>query len=188
MKSKPTPYVVKRIQIDKARKGAADDPDLTLVYSFFAESEKYKSCFKYIIRAEKFKDCYAIKYYCTRAKHSDYKYSRVLNFFSAVETKRLMVVVASIIPEILTEDPLASFAFNGSRTYDRKNYIEGIECTQRYRIYIELVRRLFGDKVFYITNHDRSSACIFVNRRANRDVEAATKRIFEMFADIFRGV
>ena len=44
-----------------------------------------------------------------------------------------MEVAASIIPEILKIDPLASFAFNGSRTCDRKNYIEGIECTQRYR-------------------------------------------------------
>ena len=96
-----------------------------------------------------------------------------------------MEVTASIIPEILKIDPLASFAFNGSRTCDRKNYIEGIECTQRYRIYIELVRRLFGDKVFYITNFDKTSACIFVNRKANADVEAATKRIFDMFADIF---
>ena len=184
MKFRPHSYCLRHIQTDRARSGS-DDPELSYIYSFFAESKKYNSLFKYIVRAEKFQDCFAIKYYCTRIKHSEYKYSRVLNFFSAIETKRIMEAAASVIPIILKTYPSASFAFNGSRTYDRSDYIEGEYCTQRYRIYVELVRRLFGEEVFYITNFDNSSSCIFVNRSANTDVEAAKIRIYDMFANIF---
>lgn len=155
------------------------------VFSFFAESKKYNCLFKYIVRVEKFQDCYAIKYYCTRNKHSEYKYSRVLNFFSAMEVKRIMSVAASVIPKILAVDACASFAFNGSRTYDRADYIEKPQSTQRYRIYQEIVRRLFGDQVFEIIHFDDSSSCIFVNKHANSDVEAAKIRIYNMFANIF---
>lgn len=57
--------------------------------------------------------------------------------------------------------------------------------TQRYRIYRELVRRLFGPGVFYISQHDDISACIFVNRLANPDYLAAEQRICRQFAMIF---
>ena len=96
-----------------------------------------------------------------------------------------MELCASVIPLLLKEHPTASFAFNGSRTYDRANYIEEPENTQRYRIYVELVRRLCGPDVFQISLYNQSSSCIFVNRRANADVAAAQQRIFDMFANIF---
>lgn len=185
MKPKPVPYVLKHIQTDKPLRPADGDPEQVHVFSFFAESSKYNCVFKYIVRAEKFKDCYGIKYYCTRNKHSEHKYSRVLNFFSGTEVKRIMEVAASVIPKILAIDAYASFAFNGSRTYDHADYIEGPRRTQRFRIYMEIVRRLFGEKVFYITYFDDSSSCIFVNRRANPDIYAAKIRIYSMFAELF---
>lgn len=181
-----TAYNLRHIQIDRKRDVSNGDPEITHVYSFFAESSKYDSLFKYIVRAEKYNDCFAIKYYCTRCKHSEYKYSRVLNLFSAIETKRIMETCASVIPDILRRYPDSSFVFNGSRTYDRSDYIEGPYKTQRYRIYMELVRRLFGEKIFHISYYDDSSSCIFVNRSANKDVEMAKKRIFDMFADIYQ--
>lgn len=181
-----TPYSLRYIQIERKRQNLNGDPEITHVYSFFAESRKYGCFFKYIVRAEKYNDCFAIKYYCTRCKHSEYKYSRVLNLFSAVETKRIMETCAAVIPDILQRYPNTSFAFNGSRTFDRANYIEGYEKTQRYRIYIELVRRLFGEEVFHIVNYDESSSCIFVNRKSNTDVQAAKIRIFDMFANIYQ--
>ena len=185
MKSQHALYELKYIQKDCFGKQDATNPELTHIFSFFAYSEKYSSYFKYIVRAEKYQDCFAIKYYCTRVKHSEYKYSRVLNLFSAPEVRRIMVTVASVIPIILSKYPAASFAFNGSRTYDRNNYVEGLQNTQRYRIYIELVRRLFGETQFYITHYDESSACIFVNRSANDDTVEASARVFEMFSSIF---
>ncbi len=156
-------YPLRHIQIDRKKESSTGDPELTHIYSFFAESEQYKCRFKYIVRAEKYSDCFAIKYYCSRCKHSEYKYSRVLDLFNAVETKSIMETCASVIPDILRRYPGASFAFNGSRTYDKADYIEGPYRTQRYRIYIELVRRLFGEEIFYIAYYDDSSSCIFVN-------------------------
>lgn len=97
-----------------------------------------------------------------------------------------METCASVIPDILKHNPGCSFAFNGSRTYDRSNYVEGPQKTQRYRIYIELVRRLFGEEVFSITNYDDSSSCLFINRFSNPDVEAAKTRIYDMFANIYQ--
>lgn len=96
-----------------------------------------------------------------------------------------MEICASIIPALLTDYADASFAFNGSRTYDRADYIEDAQNTQRYRIYIEIVKRLFGEEIFHISHYDNSSACIFVNRAANADVESAQQRIYDMFAKIY---
>lgn len=181
-----TPYVLKHIQIDRKRDISNGDPEFTHIYSFFAESKKYKCHFKYIVRAEKYDDCFAIKYYCSRCKHSEYKYSRVLNLFSAMETKRIMETSASVIPDILKRYPNSSFAFNGSRTFDHSDYIEEPQNTQRYRIYKELVRRLFGEEIFYIEHNINSSSCIFVNRKANQDVNEAQNRIFHMFSEIYQ--
>ena len=96
-----------------------------------------------------------------------------------------METCAAVIPNLLQKYPLCSFAFNGSRTYDRSNYIESPHKTQRYRIYIELVRRLFGKEVFSISTYDASSACLFINRLANPDINAAKTRIYDMFANIY---
>lgn len=170
----------------RSQKLINDDAELTYIYSFFAYSRKYACAFKYIIRAELYSDCFAMKYYCTRCKHSDHKYSRVLDLFSASETKRIMETCAAIIPRILKKHPTASFAFMGSRTRDKNNYIESPDKTQRYRIYCELTRRLFGEEVFYISMFDGISGCIFVNRSANPDILAGKDRIFRMFSTLFR--
>ncbi len=90
-----------------------------------------------------------------------------------------------VIPHILNLHPMASFAFNGSRTHDKGGYIEGKNRTQRYRIYCELVRRLFGEQVFYISMHDEDSSCLFINRKANPDVYEAEKRLYGRFSLIF---
>lgn len=185
MKPKPKTYFLKHIQTDRRSASAFGTPNQVHIYSFFAESSKYNCVFKYIIRVEKFQDTYAIKYYCTRNKHSEYKYSRVLNFFSCTEVKKIMEIAASVIPLILAADHKASFVFNGSRTCDEYDYIEGPRCTQRFRIYMEIVRRLFGEEVFYITYFNDSSSCIFVNRSANPDINKAKIRIYNMFANIF---
>lgn len=96
-----------------------------------------------------------------------------------------MELCASVIPLTLEKHPLASFAFNGSRTFDQANYIEGPHRTQRYRIYIELVRRLFGDEIFNIHHYDSASSCIFINRKSNQSPTDAQSRIYKMFADIY---
>lgn len=179
------PYRLKFIQTDRANPELNNGCKLTHIYSFFAISSKYHCLFKYIVRAELYQDCFAIKYYCTRNKHSEHKYSRVLNFFTPIETKRIMELCASVIPLALEKHPTASFAFNGSRTFDQANYVEGPHRTQRYRIYVELVRRLFGDKIFDIYCYDNSSSCIFINRKSNPNSAEAQCRIYNMFAEIY---
>lgn len=177
-------YCLKFVQSDKAH-NKNDGFEYCYVYKFFAWSCKYKCAFKYIIRAEAHDDCFAIKYYCVRNKHSEYKYSRVLNFFSPIEVKRIMEVCASVIPIILKIHPNASFCFLGSQSMDESGRIEGRSNTQRYRIYCELVRRIFGDKLFYITLHNEVSGCVFVNKRFNSNYADSEKRIVAYLSEIY---
>ena len=155
------------------------------IFSFWAYSTKYNAPFKYIVRAEAHEDCFAIKYYCSVNKHSKNKYYRILNLFSASETKQIMQVCASVIPLILKWHPNASFAFMGSQTFDKNEFIENRINTQRFRIYRELVRRLFGDEIFYICEYIELSSCIFINRKANPNIQLAQNRIYNIFTSIY---
>lgn len=96
-----------------------------------------------------------------------------------------MQTCASVIPVLLTWHPNASFAFMGSQTFDKNEFVESRINTQRFRIYRELVRRLFGDEIFYICEYLELSSCIFVNKKANHDIKHAQKRIYNMFASIY---
>ena len=133
-----TPYVLRFVQRDSTDfksqniKVLNDKPDFVYVYTFFAKSSKYNCLIKYIIRLEAYGDCFAIKYYCARAKHSENKYSKILNFFNSGETMRILRTCAEVIPTILRIFPNASFVFVGARTHDIGDYIEGPAATQRY--------------------------------------------------------
>lgn len=171
--------------IQKDSKGDRNTYQYCLVYKFFAYSKKYNTKFKYIIRAEAHKDCFAIKFYCSRAKYSLDKYSKILNVFSASEVKKILSCVSQVIPIILKINPLASFCFMGAQTIDRNGRKEKIENTQRFRIYKEIIKRLFGDNIFEIITFKKSSSVLFINKNAYSDLTEAKKLILDNLYSIY---
>lgn len=159
--------------------------DYCLIYKFFAYSKRYQLYFKYIIRAEAYKDCFAIKFYCARQKHSENKYSLILNAFNANELFHILYCVASVIPRLLITHPGSSFCFMGARTFDLRGKVEDKENNQRYRIYSEIAKNLFGEEVLEFRTSDNLSSCLFINKLQNQDILAAEKRIIDYFYSIF---
>ena len=170
------------IQIDP---GETQSYDYCYIYRFFAYSKKYSSPFKYIIRAEAHKDCFAIKFYCCRHKHSDHKYSLNLNAFNVRETFKLFFCVASVIPALLIKHPGYSFCFIGSRTYERSGKVEARENNQRYRVYKEISRNLFGNNTLEFRASEKLSAGFFINKLTNEDISHAERRIVEYMYTLY---
>lgn len=170
------------IQVDKSV--GSSSFEICYIFKFFAYSKKLNSKFKYIIRAEAYNDCFAIKFYCARAKHSNFSYSRILNIFSPPEVKNILITTASVIPFLLKINPNASFCFMGSQTRDKLGFIEDRNSTQRFRIYINLIKHIFGDSVFFIKTYPLISSCLFINRN-NNDLMEAEKRIIDNLSSIY---
>ena len=166
-------------------KGEEVGYDYCYIYKFFAYSKLYNSYFKYIIRAEAYKDCFAIKFYCARQKHSEEKYSKILNAFNARETFQIFYCVALIIPQLLILHPGSSFCFMGARTLDKKGKIENKENNQRYRVYSEISRNLFGKNIFELRMSDNLSSGFFINKLSNKNIEEAEKHLVNYFYNIF---
>lgn len=159
--------------------------DYCLIYKFFAYSNASGLFFKYIVRAEAYKDCFAIKFYNSRQKHSEHKYSLILDAFNAKETFQIFYAVASIIPQLLITHPGSSFCFMGAPTFDGSGKIESKENNQRYRIYSEIAKNLFGNDVLELRVSERLSSGFFINKLSNKDPQAAEKRIVEYLYSIF---
>lgn len=166
-------------------KGEEKGYDFCYVYKFFAKSKKYNSIFKYIIRAEAHKDCFAVKFYCSRQKHSEDKYSKILNVFNSRETFQIFYCVASVIPQILIKHPGSSFCFMGSRTFDVHGKVEDKENNQRYRVYKEISRNLFGNEILEFKTSDKMSSGFFINKLSNSNILEAEKRIVDYFYSIY---
>ena len=170
------------IQKDKGENGTYD---FCYIYKFFAFSKKYNLFFKYIIRAEAHKDCFAIKFYCSRLRHSENKYSLILNAFSIKETFQIFYCVASVIPQILIKNPGSSFCFIGATTYDIHGKVENKENNQRYRVYSEISRNLFGKDILEFRVSEKLSCGFFINKLKNKNLKSAEKRIVEYMYSIY---
>lgn len=165
------PYFV---QIEKY-KGGSLPYQYAYIYKLYAYSKKFNAIFKYIIRAEAHNECFAIKFYCSRAKHSDFPYSKILDIFSSVEVKKLLFGVSKVILMILEKIPTASFCFNGARTNVANFYTETMDETKRYRVYIELLKRFIGEEKIKIEIFPKISSCILINKNANNKDTSVTK-------------
>jgi len=151
----------------------------TLVYTFHSEVTKLK----YVVQAEyHVNNIFAIKFYAKPHRKSDLKYSKIVN---KGDVHNILTTIASLVPHLLKTYPDASFGFIGSRSYDKKvQKVEPYSRNQRFRIYGELVKRLFGDQTFSHFSYDEISAYLLVNKSVE-DVKLKRRQIEIMFIDTY---
>lgn len=134
-------YELKFIQKDVCRDETAHQ--FTYVYKFYSPLTGYH----YIVRAEYHtEDVFGVKFYCKKDRHSEYKYSKLIN---KGDVGNILITCAKAIPMILQEHPTSSFGFIGSRTLDRlSGKVESYYNNQRFRVDREVVAYKFGIVTF----------------------------------------
>lgn len=108
-------------------------------------------------------DFFAIKFYAKKDRHSEVKYSKIIN---KGDVSGILVTCAKIIPLLLEQYPKASFGFVGARTIDnRARKVEDYKNNQRYRLYRYHIPQLIGNTVFLHKSFRNASAYILLNRK-----------------------
>ncbi|SFQ66355.1 hypothetical protein [Flavobacterium akiainvivens] len=148
----------------------------TLLYKFYSPVTHYH----YILRAEYHEfDVFAIKFYCVKDKHSEYKYSKIVN---KGDIGNILITCALAVPMLLIDYPTASFAFAGARSIDFKSRkVENYQKNQRFRIYSNIVAKKFGNKTFAHYEYEDISAYLLVNKSA-ANIDEKEREIVAMFA------
>ena len=170
-------YDLKFIQCDKCKDGSKHL--YTKIYKFYSPKTHYF----YIVRAEYHElDVYAIKFYCKRFRHSDLKYSKIVN---KGDIGNIIITCLKVIPTLLQEQPTVSFAFVGARTLDTKSSkVESYIKTQRFRVYKYIVAKNIGTQIFtHYTNEEVSSYLLINNQVKNTSVKK--KEIENMFKETY---
>lgn len=170
-------YDLKFIQCDKCRD---ESPHLyTKIYKFFSPVTHYS----YILRADYHKfDVYAIKFYCKRLRHSDFKYSKITN---KGDLGNIIVTCLKVIPILLKEQPSVSFAFAGARTIDsQSSKVENYENTQRYRVYEYIVSKKIGTQIFSHFSNEQVSSYLLLNKQ-EKNIKARKEAIENMFKETY---
>ncbi len=153
----------------------------TIVYKFFSPITKYN----YIINADYHEeDVFAIKFYSTKDKRSDYKYNKIVN---KGDLGNIFISCAKVVPLLLLEYPTASFGFCGARTVDFKSKkVENYINNQRFRIYKNIVSMKFGTKTFTHYEYDLISSYLLINNKSN--VIISEKNIKKMFSSNYNNL
>ena len=155
------------------------------IYKLFAYSSKLDVFLKYIIRAEAYEECFAVKFYCSRAKHSPTPYSKVLNVFNASEVKKIIRAATEVIMLVLQIHPEASFFYSGASTNIQGIYTEKEANNQRYRIYKELLKKYIAGGLFEIITYPGISASVFINLKSPGSVEDKERRILSYLEEAY---
>lgn len=171
-------YELKFIQKQRCRDGSAHL--YTLIYKFYSPVTRYF----YILHADYHKeDVFAVKFYCKKDRHSDFKYSKIIN---KGDVGNILVTCAKVVPILLKTHPTASFGFFGARTFDQASKrIEPSLKTQRFRIYKHLVHLKFGNKSFAHFEYESISCYLLVNRH-NKDIHSKERNIVKMFSETYK--
>ncbi len=150
----------------------------TIVYKFYSPITKYN----YILNADYHEeDVFAIKFYCSKDKRSDFKYNKIVN---KGDLGNIFITCAKIIPLLLKDYPIASFGFCGARSVDFKSRkVENYLNNQRFRIYKNIVSIKFGTKTFTHYEYEQISSYLLVNNKSN--VVLSENRIKKMFSTTY---
>ncbi len=150
----------------------------TIVYKFYSPITKYY----YILHADYHEeDVFAIKFYCSKDKRSDYKYNKIVN---KGDLGNILITCAKVVPLLLVKYPTASFGFCGARTVDLesrtfKNYINN----QRFRLYKKIISMKFGAVTFTHYEYEEISSYLLINNAS--DVVVSEERIKKMFINTY---
>lgn len=151
----------------------------TLVFKFFSPLTKYL----YILRADyHLSDTFAIKFYCKKDRHSDYKYSKIVN---RGDIGNILITCAKVVPILLKDYPTASFGFAGARTIDSKSKkVENYNNNQRFRTYKYLIALKFGTQIFAHYEYEAISSYLLVNK-FHDNIENMEREIVKMFSETY---
>ncbi len=154
----------------------------TLICKFYSPVTHYH----YIVRAEYDEgDFFGLKFYCKKDRHSDYKYSKIVN---KGDLMNILITCLKAIPLILKDYPTASFGFIGARSVDRvSKTFEPYQKTQRYRIYTQLIMAKVGQQTFEHIAYEEVSGYLLINRKVNdiTDAESLIRNIvYQTYEDL----
>lgn len=175
------------IFIQKASPSKSEAFDLSYIYKFYTERTACYQRLKYIVRVESHESVFAIKFYAARDKKLESKYNRVLKANKYINTLRIFITCAHIVPEILKTFPDSSFVISGARTMDLESgKIEGKESNQRFRIYREVASYHFGRTIFEHFEFKEVSSYLLVNKIGCTDINKKKDDIKAMLLDRYQ--
>jgi hypothetical protein len=154
--------------------------EYTYVYKFFSPVTRYY----YILRAEHHEeDVFAIKFYCKKDRHSDYKYSKIIDKGDA---GNILITCAKVVPLLLGKHPSSSFGFIGSRTLDKvSGKVESYVNNQRFRVYKEVIKHKFGNITFEHYEYPEVSGYLLINKTSEIDLNQKEAAIRKMFSSTY---
>jgi hypothetical protein len=152
----------------------------SFIYKFYSPVTKYF----YILHADYHEgDFFAVKFYCKKDRHSDFKYSKIIN---KGDVGNILMTCVKVIPLLLNDYPEASFGFIGSRTVDEiSRKVESFINNQRFRIYRQLIPLKFGQKTF--AHFEQISGYLLINRRCD-DIKRKEKELIRMLAATYNNL
>jgi hypothetical protein len=151
----------------------------TLVYKFYSPKTKYW----YIINAD-YHECnvFAIKFYCKKDKHSEFKYSKIVN---KGDVGNILISCAKLISILLASYPKASFGFSASRSVDSNNKtVEPYKVNQRFKTYKFIIQQRFGNITFTHFEYPEISCYLLVNNDHD-NVSRIEREIVNMFSESY---
>lgn len=146
-------------------------------YIFRTEREKY-----HIEVEEYLFNIFIMKFYPSRLK----KHPRRFNILTGEhKMSHIVATCIQLILQILKKNPMASFGFLGSHTFDAKRqFEESKECTKRFKVYRYAVYSLIGEEYFSHFMEERNSTYLLVNNK-HEDVDLIREQADIMFDSIY---
>lgn len=157
--------------------------EFTYVYKFHSPVTGYH----YIVRAEYHaEDVFAIKFYCKKDRHSDYKYSKITN---KGDLGNILKTCVKLVPLLLKTHPTSSFGFVGSRTLDRASRkVENYNNNQRFRVYKYIAGETLGTETFEHIEYPEISGYLLINHNSGSAVAAKELAIKRMFSQTYNNL
>ena len=130
-------------------------------------------------------DFFAIKFYCKKDRHSNFKYSKIIN---KGDIGNILMTCIKVVPILLNDYPAASFGFIASRSIDEASQkVESYINNQRFRIYSHLIFLKFGEKTFAHFTYTQISGYLLINRLCG-DIKVKEKELVEMLSGTYNNL
>ena len=138
-----------------------------LVYTFMSE----KSGHRYQVNIERYiEHISCVKFFDRNTNLATGRFSQLSGTY---EPRTIMRTVANIAFDALKRDPATSFCFVGAA--DEKDTPK--RATRRFRVYMQFVKDLGVEELFWPFAAKRYSMCVLVNRKAVSDRNEYIKTI-----------
>jgi hypothetical protein len=146
---------------------------LTRIYSFKGSNAQY------IVEVEEFEfDVFILKFYQKSHRLSSEKFNLLTMNHDVQGVIRTVLDIALDI--LKNENPHASFGFVGTNKPNEEKH-----CTQRFRIYRQLMKNFFGSTSWVHYEMEDSSAYLMLNRCHAEQKREVIPRIVDMFRLVY---